>query len=82
MFDALTEHLNPGMFLIALAGHVVAESSAKIALNSIRQLGYLAAVMMLPVLMRVVAQRQKHGDVISAARGQRQREQRRRAMKS
>ncbi|MBL8806179.1 MAG: hypothetical protein JNN22_04965 [Rhodospirillales bacterium] len=72
MFDALTEHLNPGMFLIALAGHVVAESSAKIALNSIRQLGYLAAVLMLPVLMRIVAERQKHNDVPTEARGNRQ----------
>jgi hypothetical protein len=57
MLDALTEHLNPGMFVIALIGHVIAESTAKFTLNGVRYLGYLAALALLPVLLRTVDQR-------------------------
>ncbi len=63
MLDTLTEHLNLSMFVIALAGHVIAESTAKFTLIGVRHLGYLAAVAMLPVLARIVERRQSSGEV-------------------
>lgn len=57
MFDSLFEHLTPSMFLIALAGHVIAEGSAKFTVGTLRRLGYLAAIAMLPMLLHLVDQR-------------------------
>lgn len=55
MIDAIVHHLTPDLFIVALVGHLVVESSAKIALHGARHLAYLAAVVMLPVLTQVVA---------------------------
>lgn len=57
MLDALFHHLNLDLFVVALVGHLILESSAKFALHGVRHLGYLAAVAMLPVLTRIVMRR-------------------------
>lgn len=73
MFDAIVHHLSPDVFLVSLVGHLVVESSVKAALHSARYLIYLAAVMMIPILMQVVLHHEKVGAVPKVPRKRSQR---------